>query len=222
MLKRGLPPVGIWVAVKYATSNAYAVAVFGQFGLLIIILVGTLLAIGLPLLHAKWLRDPAESIFPLRPRSAPLPTATVIGLGVAAAVAGWKYLPRVQDALVGVSPFIWVRAFTDAFIFAKVETPVLAYPVIITFVILPAVFEEALYRGYLGHICASLLPKGIAPFTIAVLFAIAHGRPEAFLALVVLSLILSASVVLTRSILPAMAIHALSNSALLFFPALIH
>jgi membrane protease YdiL (CAAX protease family) len=102
-----------------------------------------------------------------------------------------------------------------------VEASALAYPAIITFVILPAIFEEALYRGYLSYICASVLPKGLTPFMIAVLFTIVHGRPEVFLALFVLSLILTASVLLTRSILPAVAIHALSNLVLLFFPALI-
>ena len=76
--------------------------------------------------------------------------------------------------------------------------------------IIPPFAEETLFRGALLH---AWLPRGKkrALWHTAVLFALVHLQPQALPALILLGLLLGMVALMTGSVYPSMAIHAVNN-----------
>ncbi|HWR24420.1 MAG TPA: type II CAAX endopeptidase family protein [Feifaniaceae bacterium] len=137
-------------------------------------------------------------------------------------VSGWEWAWAV---LIGIGAFFLVTA-VNGFLqllweTAGANTGLFQAPIptdggwrllasIFLIAIIPAFAEETLFRGALLH---AWLPQGKvkALWHTAVLFSLIHLQPAAFPAYLLLSLLLGGVTLLTDSVYPAMAVHAVNN-----------
>lgn len=86
---------------------------------------------------------------------------------------------------------------------------------LMTFSLLPAFAEETLYRGYLRRVAFRALPTPVTYGLIAVLFSVAHGRPEGVVTLALFSLLMNLAVDLCDSVWAGILVHAGVNTLLI-------
>lgn len=83
--------------------------------------------------------------------------------------------------------------------------------VFVMLVVLPPIFEEILFRGYLFGTLRKGVPTLIAAVVTSVLFGLAHGQLNLFIDTFILSLVLCYVRIKTGSIWASMALHATKN-----------
>ncbi len=99
-----------------------------------------------------------------------------------------------------------------ATVVGRTRTLPLASAVLVV-IVMPATFEEIAFRGFMMNRLAQVATKNDAPILQAVLFAVAHLLPFAFISHFALGLALGWIRRQTNSLYPCIAAHALWNTS---------
>jgi sodium transport system permease protein len=210
------PPLGVSTALAFSglafVATYYAGLLSSGSAPLPLVVLTQLLAHFLPaLLLAKWLAPsiaPKELLLLRAPPPIVLVSAVLIGagawLGLSLPIA-WLtevLLPGQEEA---------ARAFSEALGIHRIPL----YASILAFAVLPAIAEELAFRG----VVLSLLSRTLSPRTAllvqALIFGAMHGSIYRILPTAMLGLLLGLLAQRSRSILPGMLAHALTNAILL-------
>ena len=81
--------------------------------------------------------------------------------------------------------------------------------------VIPAVTEEMLFRGLFQRSLEQVLSPALAVAMSTILFSFVHFQPTTFLPMLILSTVLGMLAVQTKSLVPGMILHGLSNAVML-------
>lgn len=95
----------------------------------------------------------------------------------------------------------------------------LVIPALLVMAVLPAVFEEALFRGVMLNCCRKSMGDIRAIFITAFCFSLFHGSPEQTIYQFIIGCLLAFVAVRSGSILPGILMHFLNNALVVIFQA---
>jgi ABC-type Na+ efflux pump permease subunit/membrane protease YdiL (CAAX protease family) len=165
---------------------------------LLILLGGSLLLLRryrLPVLPVLRVREPNPAIWPLLAAAVPaglVLSAHVYRLSAALFPASARMMEEMYARGIGIDAPTWQLLLLGA--------------------LLPAVCEEAAFRGVLQGSVTRTLGRTPAVILSALVFGLFHMAPVRFLPTAFLGVLLALSVTLTGSLLPAVIWHALNNA----------
>ena len=140
-----------------------------------------------------------------------------------AALAGASLqLPMVEltTLLSRVSPWLAHPAEVDAAreAIVRIDSPMRAFSVPFTFVVIAPAAEELLFRGLIQRSLRARYSAAVSIFVSALLFGAFHGDPQALVFATLVGVVLGALAERSGSTLPSIALHAGFNAMPVLFP----
>lgn len=216
-----LLPLSSLLLFSLLAANLYLLHPIGALALPVAALLLSVPCHVIPAIHFRLFRGAATfASFLLTARPTRIDLRRGIGfiLLTAGCVVLFDLLPHLEVKLGWATTFSWVGELPGLLRLGlgPAEPPRMG-PVIgiLVFALLPAIYEETLYRGYLRSCLVRIMPRVVAHLLVAFLFAVAHGRPTQVMTLTLFGLVLGVMTEFFRSIWPAVVAHT-ANNALLY------